>query len=313
VKECAAITDWYPNFHLVLRGARTVVLETRSNCPGFAPWSVGVDGDLFIQYDGKLGPAVEQLLAEVDPANWRTFPDTPEAFTVFPGGRFDLTGWDIIPEGVRRAAPPIGIAYQRYLDASTMLRRLFPKPAPVTRVDLSCDLAANPQCVRVEGEGSILWGGRYEVRFTADFDGREVTRLGLDDDVEIQLRALVASPLFRKLDASSRPPVTIEIHLIDDCTAYAPYPGSIVVAEFPRLRDAVSAPKSARCDTFVIRPDTPSPTPTLLYFPSLARTVVDWSPERKAFLARFGARDTQLAHDDDALYFLDPEGTVYVR
>jgi hypothetical protein len=183
-KECTAITDWYPQFRVELTGAREVVLETRSNCAGGAPWSVVVDGDLFIQYDGKLGPVVRDTLSRIDPQHWEKFPDTPEAFTVVSQGRFRITGSSgFVPKGTRRAAPPAEEAYARSLQASDVFRKSV-SGSKVEDLDLSCDLSVDAQCGHLSGEVTLERGGLV-LRVPVTFADGTLERLELAGAISI--------------------------------------------------------------------------------------------------------------------------------
>jgi hypothetical protein len=309
-KECTAITDWYPQFRVVLSGAREVIVESRSNCPGYAPWSVIVDGDLFIQYDGKLGPPLTHLLSRIDPQHWSAMPDLPEAYTVIGNGSFALTGvWHHLPEGARRAAPLPEVVYRARLERSAAYRARF-AGEELLDLDLDCNLAKNPQCDRVGGRAIASWGPSYSIGFAVDFDGDEVTHLGLDDSVAPTLRRLIASPVFRRLLPPVKPHVTFQVDLQERCSGGLRSDIGLAGSYFTDIRRAIGAPDTARCDVYGIAVGRRDRMPSLDYFPSIERIWVHRDPYTGAFLAELGATRAQVKRALDDVYVLDLDGRL---
>ncbi len=313
IKECTRITDWYPQFRVVLTGAREVTLETRSNCAGYAPWSVVVGGDLFIQYDGKLGPAIGYLLARIDPAHFGASapPDVPEAFTVVGNGEFSLSSWTSVPDGVRRAAPPHDRIYAGYLEQSPLFRAFFPGQK-VASIALTCELSHNPDCERVIGEASAAWGSGFELSFPMAFDGATVTRVGLDDGVEPLLRRLIATRVLRKFIQMSTPPVTIHVALQERCAPGLNTSVGLAGAYFAEICDAIGAPPSARCDIYHVSSSGIEPMPSLYYYPSIERVWVGGDPYVGAFIDRLGVTAGHARYDYHNTYVLRLDGTLTV-
>jgi hypothetical protein len=68
LESCTDHTDDYPYVHVEIeRASGTVAVTSTSNCALLVPWNVVINGRLYAQYDGTIGRAVEQLLADLEP------------------------------------------------------------------------------------------------------------------------------------------------------------------------------------------------------------------------------------------------------
>jgi hypothetical protein len=68
LESCTDHTDDYPYVQLEIeRASGTVMLTSTSNCALLVPWNVVINGRLYAQYNGTIGRAFEQLLADLEP------------------------------------------------------------------------------------------------------------------------------------------------------------------------------------------------------------------------------------------------------
>jgi len=254
--RCVAKTDWYPSFWIKLHGARDVELATTANCLGFAPWNVVIDGDLFAQYNGKLGPAVQALLVRIDPADWTGF--ATDSIESAGAGEFWLTSEGPAPDGARRVAPPRSQRDAGVLASSEPVRAWFGDALP-TDVYLICNQIVDPRCERVT---AFFEARRGEFVFTVDavLAGDRLESIGFDAEVVRQLDALLASPSYRALRGGRG--MSVEIRLQREC------PEADADA-FAAIERVVHAPTDARCDVYVL--DASPAGEHVRYFPALGR------------------------------------------
>ncbi len=186
--------DDYPRFQVAL--GDNIVLSSSSNCHAHVPWNVVQGGKRFVQFTGAADRALHALLVAVDPDNWHSGPDAPEATTW--GGGGEPVVLDEYKAGSTASSPAAACA--RDLETSARAKQVIGAAPRVSELALVCDLASSHDCTATVATATFARAG-LEARVDLACSGGRVALDELD-----KVHAFVPSKPVRVLVQLSKSP-----------------------------------------------------------------------------------------------------------